>query len=198
MKLRFGRITFVVSYPLVGLMTAVIILDRSYSVLLCFLAAVLHELGHIATLELLHSPPDTIRLTLFDIAIVDNKKALRGTRRNLAVILSGAAVNYLFAALSYIVFLSTGWKELSVFTAAHLTLGIFNSLPVCSLDGGQALNIILQRRFDPEMCDRIMKIVSLIFLFPMALWGFLLLLQTRYNFTLLLASAWLIFETLRS
>ena len=197
MKLRIGRLTFVISYPLLCVMTAVIILDSSYSVLLCFSAAVMHELGHLAALAAYHSAPETIKLALFDIAIIDNKKALRKVSHELVVTLAGVAVNFISAMLLLIVQMFCSSNELAVLTAAHLTLGGFNSLPIYSLDGGQALCLILSRHFPPRKANNILTVISLIILFPLALCGFLLLLQTRYNFTLLLVSLWLIFETLK-
>ncbi|MBQ9461534.1 MAG: hypothetical protein IJU51_06430 [Clostridia bacterium] len=197
MRLPLGRFTLVVSYPLVCIMTAVMILDRSCLVVLCFLAALMHETGHLAALAHFHAAPDTIKLTLFDVAIIDNKKALRKASQELVVILAGVSVNFISAAIAYSVYSCLGGQELLVFSQAHLTLGLFNSLPVYSLDGGQALSLLLEKRFSPGKADRIIMAVSLVFLFPMALWGFLILFQTRYNFTLLLASVWLIAETLR-
>lgn len=197
MRLPLGRLTLVVSYPLVCIMTSVIILDHSCSVVLCFLAALMHESGHLAALARFHAAPDTIKLTLFDIAIIDNRKALRKTSQELVVILAGVSVNFISAAISYALYILLDCQELLIFSAAHLTLGIFNSLPVYSLDGGQALSLLLAKHFSPGKTDVIITVVSLVFLFPMALCGFLILLQTRYNFTLLLASVWLIAETLR-
>lgn len=179
-------------------MTAAVLLDRSCSILLCFAAAVLHELGHIIMLVRFRSPPRTIRLTLFDIAIADRNKSLRDSKRELAVILAGPAVNLVFAGLSFALCRLSGTELLSLFGTAHLALGVFNSLPVCTLDGGQALLILLSMHFPPQKADRILTAVSLAFLFPTAVLGFLLLLKTRYNFTLLLASLWLIFVVLRS
>ena len=198
MRLPLGRMTLIVSYPLICIMTAVMILDRSCAVVLCFMAALLHELGHLAALAYFRSAPDTIRLTLFDIAIIDNKKALRKPSQELAVILAGVSVNFVCAGLSYAAFSIFGRQELMVFMTAHLTLGLFNSIPVYSLDGGQALALLLAKHFSPAKADMISTVVSLVFLFPLALCGFLILLQTKYNFTLLLASVWLIAETLRS
>ena len=65
MRFRVGSINFEVSFPLVALMTAVVVFDTTMSVLICFISAFMHELGHIAAMRYYNSPPKTIKLTLF-------------------------------------------------------------------------------------------------------------------------------------
>ena len=79
-----------------------------------------------------------------------------------------------------------------MFVSAHLTLGVFNSIPVSTLDGGQALLILLQHRMSPYRANRILDVLSLVILFPLAAAGFWVLLRSKYNFTLLAVSLYLI------
>ena len=65
-------------------------------------------------------------------------------------------------------------------------------MPVAALDGGQVLLLLLSCRFAPVTAERILTVISVICLLPMACLGFYLLLLTRYNFTLLLAALYLI------
>ena len=51
MRFRVGSINFEVSFPLVALMTAVVVFDTTMSVLICFISAFMHELGHIASIR---------------------------------------------------------------------------------------------------------------------------------------------------
>ncbi len=191
MSFRIGRTVFELSFPLVGIMTAVILLDTSMSVLLCFAAAIMHELGHLAAMRYYGCIPDRIKLTLFDIAITDRKKVMRNSSHNLVITLAGVAVNFISAVICYIIFSFTGNSVLQQFFASHLTLGLFNSLPVDTLDGGQALLLILTRFFSPDTSEKILMFLSVMVLIPAACLGFLILLQTKYNFTLLLAALYL-------
>ena len=99
MRLRLFGLTLVISYPLVCAMTVVVLIDRSMTVVICFAAALMHELGHILMLRHYHAMPQKICLSLFDIAIVDKKRVLRPDRQELAVILAGITINFLSAAV---------------------------------------------------------------------------------------------------
>ena len=194
MQLRFrvGSTVFEMSYPLVVCMTAILLIDRTMSVVICFLSAILHELGHIAALRVFGCCPEKITLTLFDIAIGCSKKDLLPTSKDIIVTLSGVTVNYLCAAAGHILFILTGCDYFHTFECASLTLGIFNSMPVESLDGGQALLLILCEHTTLIKAQRILTVISFLILFPCALTGAYILLRSRYNFTLLISSLYLI------
>ena len=192
MKLISGRLTIEISFPLAAVMTAVILYDCSVSVLVCLIAIILHEGGHLLALYRNNSFPESIRLTLFDIAIKDTRRAVRGFKQELTVILAGIASNILFFSVSTILNCLFPCIFLRGLAEANLSLALFNSLPVDSLDGGQALLLILSRSHPPDRAVRIVDIISLIILFPLLVPGFMLLLQSRYNFSLLLTALYLI------
>lgn len=191
MKLKVRKTTLTLSYPLACVTAAVLILDTSGKVLLCFCAALMHEGGHLFALRCCHTPPEEIKLSLFDAAIIDRKKQLHPFSHELAITLSGIAVNFLSASVGWVLYSIHPHPLLKVFIAAHLTLGIFNALPVDSLDGGQALLLILERFFPPDRAERILLLLSVLILLPTAIIGFWLLLVTKYNFTLLLSALYL-------
>ncbi len=192
MSFRIGKIRFSMSFPLVAVMTAVIMFDTTMSVLICFIAAVMHELGHITVLKHYHSVPEEIRLTLFDIAITDTDKYIRSDKAEMAVVAAGVAVNFISAAAGFAVYYFTGYELVRVFSSAHLTLAMFNSLPVSNLDGGQALFIVLSRKLTPRRAEQVLKLLSYIILVPVAAAGVYVLFITGYNFTLLLTALYLI------
>lgn len=193
MKLRLRGIVFEISYPLAAVMTAVILYDRSMSVLACLISVVIHESGHLLMLRRYGCKPDRIRLTLFDIAILDKRGALRGMKQELAVTVAGAAMNTLWGLF----FLTAGqiWfrdsELLTLLVNANFTLAFFNMLPAETLDGGQALLLILCSRLEPKKAMLIRDIVSVFFIIPLGILGFLVLLRSVYNFTLLLTAVYL-------
>ena len=192
MRFRAGSINFEVSFPLVAVMTAVVVFDTTMSVLICFISAVMHEIGHLAAMRYFHSSPKTIKLTLFDIAITDTHKAVRNRKQDIIITLAGVTVNFISAAAGCIIYMLTGSQLCMFFAASHITLGAFNLLPVDSLDGGQALLILLSYFYTPDKALKIINILSLIILFPLALAGFYVLISSGCSFTLLLTSLYLI------
>lgn len=191
MRIRLKNFTVEVSFPLIAVMTAVILYDSGMTAAVCLIAVLLHEGGHLLVLWCFGSFPKKIRITLFDIAIVDRSKALMDTKKELAVVLAGVTSNFIFAVLSYLLYTITGQVFFSGLINANLTLAVFNSLPADSLDGGQALYILLCRHFPVNKAMLLLDIISFIVLIPTACLGFLVLLQSKYNFTLLLTSVYL-------
>ncbi|MBQ8135322.1 MAG: hypothetical protein IJ192_13110 [Clostridia bacterium] len=191
MRIRLKNFTVEVSFPLIAVMTAVILYDSGMTAAVCLIAILLHEGGHLLVLWYFGSFPKKIRITLFDIAIVDRSKALMDTKKELAVVLAGVTSNFIFAAVSYLLYIITGQTFFSGLINANLTLAVFNSLPADSLDGGQALYILLCRHFPVSKAIFLLDIISFVVLIPTACLGFLVLLQSKYNFTLLLTSVYL-------
>ena len=192
MTFKIGKIYFELSYPLVALMTLVIIFDTSMSVIICFVSVIAHELGHILALKYYGAYPKRIKLTLFDIAILDCQKITRKCKDELIITLAGVTVNFILAIISYIFLKITSNYYIQIFFDTNMTLGLFNILPIDSLDGGQTLLIILESKFSPAKADLILEIISFIILLPVLIMGFLVLLQSKYNFTLLLTALYLI------
>ncbi len=121
---------------------------------LVLVAAVCHELGHLAALGLLGAKVERFRLTAFGADIqADTRYMPYG--RELLCTLAGPAVNLCLAFLFARV---TGDYLLA---GANLLLGGFNLLPVPSLDGGQALHILVSWWLDPMAADAVCRRVGL-------------------------------------
>ncbi len=156
------------------------------------LAAVLHELGHLGCMTLFGVPPREVRLNPFGIDIVEQDDSGRSYGKDSLIALAGPAIN-LLAWL-------TGWgiqqglgADIGEWMLANLAIGLMNLMPVESLDGGQALYAALCIRWSEETSAKIVVAVSFVTLIPLATTGFFLLLQSHYNFSLLLISVYLIF-----
>lgn len=180
-----------VSYPLVAALTAIFIFDRSGSALICCLAAFCHEMGHLTMMALCRTRTNQIKLGLFDVKISDAGKYQRSFPCEMAVILGGVAFNLLFGGISHVLFLLSGWDVFSLFTSANLFLAAFNLMPIESLDGGNALYLLFLRHMRHEIAVKAVDILSFIVLLPLAAAGFFVLLQSKYNFTLLFTSCYL-------
>lgn len=192
MIFQTGKLSIKISYPLVTIMTAVIVLDTSMSVLICFITIILHESGHLLALYHYKSFPEKITLTLFDIAIIDKNRYSRNNKQELVIILAGVTVNFISGIIFYILFMCFEQNFLYNLFFSSFTLGIFNILPVDTLDGGQALFLLLSQKFSLYKSTVILDIISFIILLPVACLGFMVLFQSKYNFTLLLTALYLI------
>lgn len=150
------------------------------------LAAAFHEFSHTAALFFFGAPPALVRLTALGCRMVPNRERVLSYGRMAAVSLAGPGMNLL---------LSGGMALFGLgehpFCTANLVLGVLHSLPVEPLDGGLAFRSLLQLHVSQESAARWSFTVSLGLLLPMAVLGFGVLLRTRYNFTLLAMSLYL-------
>lgn len=192
MKIKLGSLYIIVSIPLCCVMTAIILFDTSQTVILGCIAAVMHETGHLIFMKCFSSFPRKIKISLFDIAIIDNNKYNRPLYQELLITLGGVMMNLIFGSICFGLHLALGYNFLLILAGANMLLFIYNLLPVDTLDGGQALYLILSSRISEKVTDRIMFVASLVVLFPCTVLGFLFLLESKYNFTLLLTSLYLI------
>ena len=82
------------------------------------------------------------------------------------------------------------------FAISNLSVGMFNLLPVLSLDGGQLIFIILRQRVGADKAEKIVDIITFITIFPLAVLGFIVLFESKYNFSLLFVCVYLIVSLL--
>ncbi|MDD5796650.1 MAG: hypothetical protein PUD24_06945 [Oscillospiraceae bacterium] len=192
MKLKAFGIEIYVSFTVVALFSIFVLFDKSGNLICCFISAFCHETGHIFTMCRFNMKPEKIRISLFDIKILDNNRNLCSYNENLAVVLSGSAANFLLFIIAGILFLFIKAEILLRFSAVNLFTGMFNLLPVSNLDGGQALYLLLIRRFSEKTTDRIIDFLTVLLILPTAVIGFIVLFKSKYNFSLLLISVYLL------
>lgn len=150
------------------------------------LAAALHEMGHLAALFLFHAPPKAAVFSALGCRVILDPEKRLGYGQNAMVSAAGPAVNLLSFAL-----MSAAGAAQSPFGLASLALGVLHSLPIEPLDGGLALRALLCKGLPEPTAGWITLILSILLLIPLAVLGFLILLRTRYNFSLLALSLYL-------
>ncbi len=191
MKFNFYNIKISVSFLLVCLSALCIILGIFDGFLYCFFAVIIHEPGHLVPMCFLGYIPDKIKISLFEILITDKYKRIRSDKENLIIIFFGPLANFICFIVFYLLYL-VSIKGFSLFAFANLSVGLFNIMPVMSLDGGQIIYILLCKRFSYERSERIVNVLTFIIIFPLAALGFLVLFNSKYNFSLLLVCVYLV------
>lgn len=123
-----------------------------------FIAAALHELGHVAAIYLCGGRVERFVLHPFGAEIVSGGR-LMSYGQGLAVSLAGIFVNGLCA-------LPLLWQGgpylVHVFSACSLGLALFNLLPLKRLDGGEALKNFAGMLFSADSAGIFCKIFSLL------------------------------------
>lgn len=147
---------------------------------LVLLAALCHELGHLAALALAGVRVEHLRLTAFGAELRADTRYLPYGAEILCT-LAGPAVNLVLAPL-----LARLCGDY-LLAGANLLLGGFNLLPLANLDGGRALYLLVCWLTDPPFADRLCRWVS--FVCSLVLLGAAALVTVRYGAGLLLLSA---------
>ena len=191
MRLKIHNTEVVISYTLICLAALCIFTGIFEGFVWCLIAVIIHETGHLIPMSIFGGLPDRIKISLFEISISDSRRQSRTTVQNVTIIFSGPFANFICFILFYLLYLFCNKNFVSL-AAVNLFTGLFNMLPVLSLDGGQLLYILLCRRLDSRKAQRVVNIVTFIFIFPLAAAGFLLLFSTQYNFSLLAVSVYLV------
>jgi stage IV sporulation protein FB len=183
-----GRCRVTVGFPFLAVIALLLTLDRSGMAAAGLLCAALHEAAHLAAMAALRCLPREVRFTPFGIDILKPGRAEGSYRRDVWVSLSGPLANLAASALAFAFF----GMRFPRFVLGNFLLFAFNALPIAPLDGGQALFALLCLKMEPEDAERISSVLSFVLLAPLALVGFLILLRSRWNFSLLLVCCYLL------
>ena len=189
-EFRLGRCTFQLHFLFLAALGIVLFTDAGPTALLGIAAVAIHECGHLLTMVLCGIPPHSVTIQPFGVLIHQREDHRKSYLRDGLVSLGGPVSNGIAMGVAAIAqrWLGVPMGEWLLVNAA---LGIFNILPIESLDGGRAVYCFLCIRQPPGRSERVVAVVSFVCLVPMSVIGFLFLLESRYNFSLLLASVYL-------
>lgn len=176
---------FGVTVRLSVLFPAVVILLLSLDnvpVLACLAASCIHEAGHALMMLAVRDRPCRVTVGIFGIRIERSSDRLLSYRAACLVSLGGPLANVICAVCL--------WDHASA--VIHIMLAICNLLPVCALDGGEALYAALCAMHDEEYAARIVNRISYVTVSVMALLGIAIWWVSGYNFTLFVLSLYLL------
>ena len=195
MKLKIADVPVEISYTLICIAAVCVILNIFEGLVWCALAVIIHESGHLLAMLKCGHAPERIKISAFEIKIFDSKRQSRSEKQNFFIIFSGPAVNFICFIPFYLLYL-LGNEFVLPFAISNLSVGMFNLLPVLSLDGGQLIFIILRQRVGADKAEKIVDIITFITIFPLAALGFIVLFESKYNFSLLFVCVYLIVSLL--
>lgn len=148
---------------------------RPAALLLLGLAALIHELGHLAAAVACGVRITGMRLDLFGARL--ELPGLLSYRQELLVALGGPAANLLTTAVLFRAWTAcgcpvcgaspslSGWAlVLGVLLPASLGLCAVNLLPVATLDGGRILSCLLSLTLGADAARRVLRLLSLFLL----------------------------------
>ena len=135
---------------------AVIYSDFSVFTAEIFLAALLHELGHISSMKI-------FGVNIYSVYVlpcgaeINSDVSLLPYKREAVVALSGIAVNLVTGFISFAVWFFTRDIYTLFFFVCSLFLAFVNLVPVPSFDGARALEAILSEKCTEEQKNAVME-----------------------------------------
>lgn len=161
MRFKLFGVEIQVSFLFSVVIALMLVMDKTGLALPTFIAAALHELGHMLAMWAAGCQPKKIRLAPACVQIV------RGYPRKkygeLAIALCGPAANLSVYLTVRLIYIGCGGEQLLNFALINLLLAAFNMLPVSGLDGGTALRLLLEKSIGLERASCTVKIISYFF-----------------------------------
>lgn len=184
MKIKLFNIYFSVTYTALVLITIVIVSDIYTNYLMCLLSVIIHELGHFFGMCFFGCVPREVKISAFDIKIIENKRAQLSLCKDIFITILGPAFNIIIFILTFFTYKS--------FAYINLFIAMFNLMPSKSLDGGQLLYLFLTKFMQPRTVNMFVDLFTILISLPLFFIGILLVLKSKYNFSLLIISVYLI------
>lgn len=158
--------------------------------LIAYLVAFFHELGHIAAAVILKYKVTGIEILPVGICALVDKKLKNKPQHELLVAACGPVVNLLCIIICMSIY-KFCMINTQVFTVVNLYMLIINLLPIMPLDGGRILNACLALEFKKKRAEAISRAVSVFMTVAVLVLGCMLFVSTRANFSLLAAALYL-------
>lgn len=152
----------------------------------CLAASLLHECGHLAVMLLRRSLPHRIAVGIFGMRIETDTKLCLSLADEFWIAAGGPLVNLLCGGVGLLC-------RNTYFAMVHFLVAGLNVLPLFPLDGGVMLQCVLYRTLPSQKADAVLRIVSLLVVFPLGVLGAFVWLRSGYNISLLLVDAYLVF-----
>lgn len=171
------------------MITLIIVTDKQNVAIFAVIASLLHEFGHILQMKLLNYKLKRIKIGFVNSDII---LSVHKNSDMIKILLSGSFVNFCIALISKLLFFYTKKDLFEIIFLQNFFIGMLNLFPIEMLDGGIILSLILNDKIGNfEKSKKISNIISVVFLIPIAIVGFLVLLSSKYNFSLILLSCYL-------
>lgn len=181
-----------VSASFYALISVLLFFDEQNIVPWALFACSLHEMGHLMAIYTLGGKVSVIRLSLVGAEIIPNRNTLFSYVEEILIILAGPLTNISVFLCGLAFSRQYPNEKLHLFCGLNLMLGLFNLLPVASLDGGRLLRMTIAKYFHILLAERIYQSISKVLASLLLLGGIFLAVTQHGNITLIIMAVWLL------
>ena len=198
MKFRLFGIDFEITFLFTALITFVIAMNSPFNVIITIISSLLHETGHLVMMCSLNNYPQCVRFEITGMNIKRQPSVKISTKNEIFIALAGPLANAMALFISCIILCFFRSENIFTIASVNLILMTFNLLPVKRLDGGMALYFLLSKKFSSDICGKVLKITSIIFIIILYIWGIYVFISTNYNISVLIIAIFLTLSLLDS
>ncbi|MBQ2944644.1 MAG: site-2 protease family protein [Ruminococcus sp.] len=109
------------------------------------------------------------------------------------ITIAGICVNIIVSSVCFLLYQIIPSAFVFNVAMCNLVVGLFNLLPIKTFDGGQLTELLLTRRFCTSTVEKLVNIITITTVIPIAFAGAYILLTSKFNYSmLLLAIYWLL------
>ncbi len=147
------------------ILAAALIFTHSFTALASFLAAFIHELGHIFAARISNIKFREMRLTPFGASLIPHTD-LGSFSTEIFICAAGPAINFLSATATILIFPHVNSFG-NLFILSSFFLGALNLLPVFEFDGGRILFAAIESRYSFSGAKKVLSVSSFIVIFSL-------------------------------
>lgn len=191
MKISFKKTDVTVSFFLTAFIAFSLLCEAGKNVVPALTAAFLHESGHFLCLCIMKNRPEKLSLNVAGVEMSNRDGIKLSFQQEIIAALAGPLTNFIIALLLLTLYKFSRHNYFIFNAGINICLGIFNLLPIETLDGGRILYFALAIRCDLPKAEKYIHTVSLVFTVTLLVLGIVLFFRTGKNFSLLITSLYL-------
>lgn len=172
------------------ILLAVGYINRNLEILLISYSVIfLHELAHLLAAILIGLKPAHIVFFPFGVNLKLKNSLVYSLADEIMLYISGPLLNIILALFCIFIHRHNKYTELFYYNnICHFT---FNLLPILPMDGGVILKKILSRAIGSNGAEKALKITSVLLITILVLFEGILLIKSKFNFSILVATIFL-------
>ena len=176
--------------------TLMLLLCKEETVIISLLSSMLHETGHLAVMFLSGQKVKSVTFGAFGVRIDRQITTAITYKKEALIAFGGVAVNFVIAIFGAIHYYLSGNLFSIKLTAVNIIIAVFNMIPIDTLDMGRVLRYTLLCSIDENRCDRILSIISAVFVNLLAIGCLGVNLFIGFNPSLIIVTVYLYVITL--
>ena len=173
-----------------------LLLCKQDTVIISLLSSCLHEIGHLFFMYIFHQKINSVTFGAFGVRIERQMTSAVSYKKEAVIALGGILVNFIIAGTGAIYYYVAGDSFSLRLTAVNIIIAIFNMIPLDTLDMGRVLRYTLLNKVDENKCDRILTVISVVFVNFILIVCIAFNMLIGFNLSLVIVTAYLYVITL--